>query len=185
MHRNHVLLHLTQFWISKQEFLLLYLTFTLILICTIHPPTPIPALILYLITGHQSRKNPGSTLRLIWSPAEASSALASAFTLFCALMLASCSRSRTATESEGIRAARCSAVFPLMSTRLGSASCSSKMATQRSCWHCTACQAHRLVTSTMLRTEIFPPHLANTAHSMEKQGCNLVMTGVPTSLYFG
>ena len=42
-------------------------------------------------------------------------------TLFWALMAASCSRSRTAVERDGMFAAKCRAVLPLMSTRLGSA----------------------------------------------------------------
>lgn len=59
-------------------------------------------------------------------------------TLFWALMLASCCSNRIATESEGMFAAKCRAVFPLMSTRLGSAWFSSSMFTHRSCWPCTA-----------------------------------------------
>lgn len=59
-------------------------------------------------------------------------------TIFCALISASCSSSKAAVETEGMFAAKCRAVLPLMSTRFGSAWFSSRSLAQRSCWHCTA-----------------------------------------------
>lgn len=55
------------------------------------------------------------------------------YTLLWALMLAPCSSSCVPKGTDGIRAARCRAVFPLMSTRLGSALCSSRMVAHVSC----------------------------------------------------
>jgi len=60
------------------------------------------------------------------------------FTLFCALISASCCNMEFAMLVLGIRAARCRAVFPLSSAMLASAPCSRSINAQASCWHCTA-----------------------------------------------
>lgn len=95
---------------------------------------------------HLSRWNKASgNLESWWDPCWG-------VTLFWALMFASCSKSCMATLREGMRAAKCSAVLPLMSTKLGSASCSRRRDTQRSCWHCTACQKPQITQQTLSET---------------------------------